>query len=312
MAETKSLMISMVPPVRAISSAERFMNSSDLTAHSEKQKKFVEFYQKNQKAISKMPGVKGLASSSPQEIADFFKENGMAIAIPPLAHPGILIAGISDFFGVWRSEGKKATIETPYGIVKGALLKGIDKFYVINKCVVAYAEAFAVKTVEEVEAISSAEIWEETRLACYFAVVPDRPLDEYDLFQQTKELSGKVHSSKPNKLYEGLGFPTVKITAQHDMDWLNGLCLDNFPVEKSIENNDLEIDKNGFKAASGFSGSIVLGISFEKKKDPYVIKDSYLFWIEKMFRTNEELERIVVFSAYVSADDFQPADADRE
>lgn len=308
--ENTSMMISLVPPVKAIFSAEKLVGNFELTAYSEKQKNFSEFYEENLEYIKEMPGVKGLASSSSQEIAAFFRENDININIPPAAAPAMLIAGISDFFGVWNSAGKEATIKTPYGIVKGALLKGVSEFYIINETVVACAEALAAKTTEEVEEMDSGTLWKDNQFACYFAVAPKRPMDEYDLFEQTKNLSDEVHHSKISYgLFEGLGFPIATLQAQHNMDWMNGLCVEpGFPIEQAVESNTLKLDRKGFRATSGFSGSISLGVSFEKSPDPYVIREPYFFWIEKVIGKRAERKGILVFSAYVSADDFQKAD----
>lgn len=312
--ENLSMMISLVPPVKALSSAETAVGKFELTAYSEEQKNFIKFFEENLGYIKEMPGVKGLLSSSPQEIAAFFQENGININISSATANALLIAGISDFFGIWSSVGKEATIETPYGIVKGALLKDIRKFYVINETVVACVEAIAAETTEEARGIDPEKLFKDHRFDCYFAVAPKRPMDEYDLFAQTKDLSDKVHCSKESYgRFKGLGFPIATLEAQHAMDWMNGLCVKpGFTLEQAVESNTLQLDKKGFKAKSGFSGSITLGGSFEKSPDPFVIKKPYFFWIEKAIEKDGEKKGILVFSAYISADDFQIAEENTE
>lgn len=265
----KSMMISIPPIYAAIGAFERKMGALCLTPINNQQRLFVEDLLPLYKG-STIPA-EGIASFSRKEVLDFLRERGVAIDVPGSEVPGIKIAGFMEVNVEWLEAGISATIrtETPAGKVN-ALRLSDDIIH--NMDVTGHPHIVTKIHTREPDTF-------------IFVTLPDEKIkSEIELAAKIQDLSSAIRSWKShfNGEWKDFALPSVDMDIQCELTELVGMgILKGQLMDYAVERNKLKVDEHGARASSGFYGGIVLGGSFEKEKEPLVIREPYLIWGEK-------------------------------
>ena len=208
--------------------------------------------------------VKGLCSSSADELNKFLSDNGFSIKLDPLGPDDLGAVGILDLLVEWLNAGSEQSIRGQDGkTYAGVRIKNA-----------------AVLDIRGTHYAARLETKDGT---CAYIMPDDRPADQFQLMGRVNDANAFASAMKHSRKYKGVDFPMVNMRVREDMSWLLGMNTvgeDHSPwrITQALQENRLRMNQFGARAQSATAVAVTRGISFEQ---PFVVDRPFIVWFTR-------------------------------